>query len=203
MSNTGEEIERVLILVKPEAMQEPGKVLAYFDRAKLKLIKAERIVPAPKLIEEHYQADPDWLEGAGGHWVKGQAKLLAAGETLAGTIYTEAKLAGQHLRELLIDNYADEEIVAAIYEGVNAVKVARGVCGHTDPSKADAGTVRGDLSKDSGDKATAEDRPIRNCVHVSSSVADANREIKLWFSRPATSTTTTDAADRKKVPTAC
>ena len=176
-------MERALILIKPEAVRESriGQVLAYFDKTGLDLIKLTMLTPSIEMIEEHYPADPDWLKNAGGHWVRTQEELSSEGTPALGMLFSDPVAAGEHLREMLIDNYANQPIVAAIYEGESAIKRARAACGSTDPSQAAAGTVRGDLADDSGRAATAEDRPIQNMVHVSSSVRDAEREIRIWF----------------------
>jgi nucleoside-diphosphate kinase len=61
--------------------------------------------------------------------------------------------------------------VAVIFSGVSAIKGARDLIGPTDPLQAAAGTIRGDLSI----------VPARNLVNASASVAEAEREIALWF----------------------
>lgn len=50
------------------------------------------------------------------------------------------------------------------------------------PSQAEMGTVRGDYSVDSPLLANAQKRPVRNIVHASGNAAEAEFEIKLWFS---------------------
>jgi nucleoside-diphosphate kinase len=74
-------------------------------------------------------------------------------------------------------------VVAMILESENAVAKAREICGSTDPSQAESGTIRGDFSDDSGEKADSEGRAIRNVVHASGSDEEAEKEINLWFSK--------------------
>lgn len=62
-------------------------------------------------------------------------------------------------------------VVPMVWEGTNAVKVARVLLGATKPSESAPGTIRGDLALDAG----------RNLLHASDSVESANREIALWF----------------------
>ena len=73
-------------------------------------------------------------------------------------------------------------VVPMVLEREDAVRKAREICGATDPSKAEAGTIRGDLGNDSVEKADAEDRAIRNIIHASGTVEEAKKEIGLWFS---------------------
>jgi len=72
----------------------------------------------------------------------------------------------------LVNYISSTPIIAIIFEGKNAVEVARKTMGATDPAKADAGTIRGDLGLDIE----------RNTVHGSDSVETAKEEIKLFFS---------------------
>jgi nucleoside-diphosphate kinase len=62
-------------------------------------------------------------------------------------------------------------IIAAVFEGVDAVSVARKTMGATDPKKAEPGTIRRDLGLDL----------TRNSVHGSDSPENAEIEINLYF----------------------
>lgn len=72
-------------------------------------------------------------------------------------------------------------VMVFILEGENAIAKAREVTGATDPRKAAKGTIRGDLSDDSQEKADREKRAIRNLVHASGTMEEAEKEIRLWF----------------------
>ena len=63
-------------------------------------------------------------------------------------------------------------VVAAIVEGLEAVRVVREMLGATSGLKAAAGTIRGDFSSS---------RQM-NLVHASDGAEAAEREIKLYFS---------------------
>jgi nucleoside-diphosphate kinase len=62
-------------------------------------------------------------------------------------------------------------IIAAVFEGENAIAVARNTMGATDPSKAAKGTIRADLGENIE----------RNMVHGSDSEENAKTEIKNFF----------------------
>jgi nucleoside-diphosphate kinase len=62
-------------------------------------------------------------------------------------------------------------IVAAIFEGEDAVSTIRTVMGATDPAKAAPGSIRKDFGLDIE----------RNAVHGSDSLKTAEQEIKLFF----------------------
>src|SRR3989344_1589900 len=75
----------------------------------------------------------------------------------------------------------EDRIVAIVLEGNDAIQRTRKITGATDPSKAEKGTIRGDLGNDSQEKADKENRAIKNLVHASGNADEAKKEIKLWF----------------------
>ncbi len=62
-----------------------------------------------------------------------------------------------------------------VVTGTNIVKNFRAMAGVTNPSEAAPGTIRGDYGRD------WEDGAVRNIVHSSDSVENAEREISIWF----------------------
>ena len=62
-------------------------------------------------------------------------------------------------------------IIAAIFEGTDAIAVVRKTMGATNPANADPGTIRGDLAVEL----------LRNLIHGSDSAESAAREIALFF----------------------
>jgi nucleoside-diphosphate kinase len=71
----------------------------------------------------------------------------------------------------LINYITSGPIVAAVFEGDDAVNSIRKIMGATNPAKADAGTIRKDFGTDIE----------RNAVHGSDSPATAEQEIRLFF----------------------
>ena len=63
-------------------------------------------------------------------------------------------------------------IVAAVFEGDDAVNRIRKACGATDPDKAEKGTIRGDFGLDIG----------RNTIHASDSPETGVSEVETFFS---------------------
>ena len=68
-----------------------------------------------------------------------------------------------------------------VWEGETAVSLIRKMVGGTEPASAAPGTIRGDLSHDSYALSNAQNRPIRNLVHASGNVKEAEHEIGIWF----------------------
>jgi len=71
----------------------------------------------------------------------------------------------------LVDYIISIPIVAAVFEGEDAVNRIRQLMGATDPAKADAGTIRKDFGLD----------VQRNSTHASDSPENAVKEISLFF----------------------
>ena len=72
----------------------------------------------------------------------------------------------------LVDYITSAPIAACVFEGDGAVETIRKAMGATDPAKAEKGTIRGDFG------LSIE----KNSVHGSDSPANAEVEIKLFFS---------------------
>lgn len=73
----------------------------------------------------------------------------------------------------LVDYITSTSVVAGVFEGEGAVELIRKVMGATDPTKAEAGTIRKDFGLD----------VQRNSTHASDSPENAEKEIKLFFSQ--------------------
>ena len=97
-------------------------------------------------------------------------KMLRMDKEMAGKHYAIHQ--GQPFFEGLVSFITSSPLIAAVFEGNNAVEVARKTMGATDPVKAAPGTIRGDLALDIG----------RNVVHGSDSLENAQKEISLFFS---------------------
>ncbi len=97
-------------------------------------------------------------------------KLMQVTPALAGRHYEEHE--GKGFYNGLIEYITSAPIVAAVFEGPDAIAAARATMGKTNPINADAGTIRGDFAVQTG----------RNLVHGSDGPESAAREIALFFS---------------------
>ena len=66
-------------------------------------------------------------------------------------------------------------------EGNRAIEGFRALAGATEPTVALPGTIRGDYAHQSKAYANANGLPVANLVHASANVAEAKREIDVWF----------------------
>jgi nucleoside-diphosphate kinase len=96
-------------------------------------------------------------------------KLLTADEEIANRHYaehTDKPFFGE-----LVEFITGGPLVAAVFEGIEAVSAARQLIGATNPIDAAPGSIRGDYAV----KVTF------NLVHGSDSDESAAREIEIWF----------------------
>jgi len=96
-------------------------------------------------------------------------RLLQVTEEMAKRHYGEHE--GKPFFEGLVSYITSSPIIAAVFEGTNAVAAARQTMGSTNPTESVPGTIRGDLGLEIG----------RNLVHGSDSVESAQREIGIFF----------------------
>ncbi len=96
-------------------------------------------------------------------------KLIQIDRSLAEQHYAEHK--GKPFFEGLVEYITSSPVVAAVFEGTNAVTAVRGSVGSTDPSAAAPGSIRADYGLERG----------RNLVHASDSPESGVREIGLFF----------------------
>jgi nucleoside-diphosphate kinase len=96
-------------------------------------------------------------------------KLMQATEEIAHKHYaehTEKPFFGE-----LVEFITGGPLVAAVFEGPNAVQAARQIIGATNPLEAAPGSIRGDFALE----------VTENMVHGSDSDESAEREIGIWF----------------------
>ena len=96
-------------------------------------------------------------------------KLLQVDRALAERHYAEH--AGKGFYESLVSYITSCPIIAAVFEGTDAVEAVRATMGKTNPRDAAPGTIRGDFGLEIG----------RNLIHGSDSLESAAREVALFF----------------------
>ena len=96
-------------------------------------------------------------------------KMLHVDKDLAHKHY--AMHVGKPFFNGLIAFITSAPIIAAVFQGENAVEAIRNAMGVTDPAQADPGTIRRDFGLNIE----------RNSVHGSDSKENAEREISLFF----------------------
>jgi len=98
-------------------------------------------------------------------------KILHMDRDLAGRHYAVHK--DKPFFVELVEYITSTPIVAAVFEGDNAIERIRRIMGATDPAKAAPGTIRQDFGLD----------VQRNATHASDSPENAAKEIALFFKK--------------------
>jgi nucleoside-diphosphate kinase len=149
------EIERTLVLFKPDAVQRGlvGEILTRFERVGLKIVATKMISPDREYYYKHYEE--------------------------IGKLGTRR---GEFALNLNLDFMLMGPVIAMVFEGVEAIAMTRKIVGTTEPKEALPGTIRGDYSHISFEYANAEPaKGIPNLIHASGDAEDAAQEIAHWF----------------------
>jgi nucleoside-diphosphate kinase len=111
-------------------------------------------------------------------------KMVHATQEKAEKHYTEdlAIRRGEHVRKAMIELITEAPIIALCLEGVEAVELVRKIVGTTEPKSAAPGTIRGDFSHVSFKHADEKKIGVKNLIHASASVPEAEQELAVWFS---------------------
>lgn len=175
--------ERTLIVIKPDGVRRGliGEVIKRFEDRGLKVVGLKALKPTAAMIKKHYQSTRQQLEGMGNktlatlaeHNIDPMKKFNTADPMEIGKVINSWNV------ELLTAGM----VVAIVFEGVHAVTVGRKIVGNTIPAKAEIGTIRGDYSTESPVFANDQNRAMRNIVHASGDIEEAQREISLWFDK--------------------
>lgn len=169
--------ERSLVIIKPDGVQRSliGEIIKHYEKVGLKLLAIKMLVPTAEHIEKHYTLDPEWRRITGEKTIKG---YLDKG-------LTPPSMDPLEITAKILENgkkfMTSGPVIAMVWQGAHAVRVIRKITGGTEPLTSDPGTIRGDYVLDSYAMSDADNRFVRNLVHASGSVGEAEMEIKHWF----------------------
>ncbi|MCA9366264.1 nucleoside-diphosphate kinase [Candidatus Kaiserbacteria bacterium] len=168
--------EQSLVLLKPDTVQRSlvGELIKRFEQTGLKIVAMKMVYATEEQLLAHYNKDDEWYQRKGEGIVKDM-------EAHTIPVEKEAIEYGKDIVRNLVKYMMAAPLVAMVMEGNQAVAVVSKIVGTTEPSTSDVGTIRGDYTVDSYAHATLENRGVRNLVHQSESVDEAQREIPLWF----------------------
>lgn len=169
--------EKTLVIIKPDGVQRSliGEIIKRYERSGLKLVALKLVVPQGEMVRKHYLVDPEWTRKVGEKSIKAyENKGLKAP-------YGDPIKCGESVLERLIKYLTSGPVLAMVWQGSKAVGITRKITGGTEPLTSDVGTIRGDFTVDSYDLSDTDERAIRNLIHASSSVDEAEKEIPLWF----------------------
>ncbi|MFA7309721.1 MAG: nucleoside-diphosphate kinase [Candidatus Paceibacterota bacterium] len=171
--------ERTLVLIKPDGIQRAliGEIIGRYERLGLKLVGLKMVVPTAEQVEGHYTLDPEWRRVTGEKTINSY-KSRGLTPPSEDPLEITAKIL-KNLKKYLTAG----PVIAMVWEGAHAVELVRKVTGGTEPRGAAVGTIRGDFVVDSYVMSDNDDRAVRNLIHGSGSVGEANMEIPHWFKK--------------------
>jgi nucleoside-diphosphate kinase len=168
--------ERTFVILKPDTVQRSliGEVIKRFEQTGLKCTAMKMFVPDEERLIQHYNKSEEWFLKKGTNVVN---DLMA--QNLP--IEKEPIEYGRDIIRTIVKYMTAAPVVAMVWEGNQAVSVVTKMVGTTEPATSDVGTLRGDYTIDSYGHASFENRAVRNLVHCSDAVSEAEREIAIWF----------------------
>jgi len=169
--------ERTLVVIKPDGVQRSliGEIIKRFEQVGLKMAAVKMLVPTEDFVEKHYTLDPQWRQLTGEKTIKGYVDKGLEPPS------QDPLAISQKILDNLKKYVTSGPVVAMVWEGAHSVKIVRKLVGGTEPLTSDVGTIRGDYVLDSYQMGDEDGRSVRNLVHASGSVEEAEMEIKHWF----------------------
>lgn len=170
-------------MIKPDGVRRglTGEIMRRIEQVGLKVAGLRMMRPSYKQIDDHYPKDKKWIHRLGEKTLATYAKYGFDAKKELGT--DNPGRIGPMVRKWLLDFMSSGPVVLMAIKGVHAVEMVRKLAGHTMPSEAPLGTIRGDFSVDSAAVANREKRAVYNLVHASETEQEAKHEIKHWFGR--------------------
>ncbi len=135
------------------------------------------LVPTAQMIDEHYTLDPVWKRKTG------EKNLQAYKDKGLTPPHTDPMAHADVILNKLKKYMISGPVIATVWEGAHAVSVVRKLTGSTEPMLSAPGTIRGDFVLDSYKMADDDDRAVRNLVHASGTVKEAEDEVAHWFKK--------------------
>ena len=168
--------ERTFVILKPDAIQRSliGDLLQRIEKVGLKIVGLKMVLATEDQCWTHYNKDDAWFLSKG-------EKIIVSRQGFNLPIEKEPIEYGKDIVRALVKFMTAAPIIPIIIEGNQAVGIVKKLVGGTEPLTSDVGTIRGDLTLDSYDLSSLDDRAVRNLIHCSDQVSEAEREIKIWF----------------------
>ena len=177
-------MERSLVLVKPDGVKRGivGDIIYRFEKAGLKIVGMKMVWVDKNLVDKHYpDSRTELLQGIG---EKTMQSYKENGKDPLKELGTDDPMKiGKMVNDWNKEYLTAGPVVAIVLEGHHSISNVRRIVGHTFPSMANPGTIRGDYSLDNPVLANERKRPVRNIIHASGNKAEAEYEIDLWFSK--------------------
>jgi len=175
--------QRALIIIKPDAVQRGliGKIIKRFEQVGLTIVGLKFVWAKEQEIKDHYPSTIDWYKKVGQRTLTNYKKKNLNPKKILGT--NDPIKIGKLVKQWLVDFLRESPVFCMVLEGYEVIDVVRKLSGDTIPLVATPGTIRGDFSHDNINLANSGNRPLRNIIHASDNLDDAEKEIKVWFNK--------------------
>ena len=177
MENKHHKEERTFVIIKPDGVQRSliGEIIKRYEKIGLKLIGLKMGVTTGEMIEKHYTIDPEWMRKTGEKTIANYKEKGA--KPLSDDPIEITKIVLKNLKKYMTSG----PVIMMVWQGAHAVGIVRKITGTTEPLTSDVGTIRGDFVLDSYIMSDTDGRAVRNILHASGTVEEAEKEIALWF----------------------
>lgn len=168
--------EKTFVIIKPDGVQRSlvGDIIKRFEKVGLKIVGMKLAMADEKKLWAHYDKNDEWFTTKG--------ERVTADRKEAGLPIEKSAIEyGKDIIKVLVNYMMAGPVVMLVLQGNQAVAVTKKLVGGTEPATSDVGTIRGDYTLDSYAICSLDDRAVRNLIHCSDAVDEAEREIKHWF----------------------
>jgi len=174
-------MEDTVVIIKPDGVEKGliGEIISRLERVGLKLAAGKLVWVDKTFIGKHYRDNKDYLKSVGEKTLENYKKYGFDPKEGLGT--GDPIKIGRLARNWNMEFLSSGPVFAMLWRGPGAILVVRKIVGHTFPSEALPGTIRGDFSADSAYLSSVEKRTTRNLIHASGNAEEAKFERKLWF----------------------
>ena len=166
--------EKTLLIVKPDGVQRSlvGDIVSRIERTGLKIVALKMLIASEDTLWKHYNKDDAWFIEKG-------TIAIESRKDQGLPIEKEAIEYGKDILRANIEFMTSGPVIAFIVQGNQSVGIVKKIVGGTEPLTSDVGTIRGDYTVDTYALANSSARAVRNLVHCSDKVSEAEREIDL------------------------
>ena len=142
------------IMLKPDAIERKleDQIIQIFLHECYHIVRKKEVIVSEKLILKHYEEVIEKVNQA-------------------------------YFKDAILKTFVGKKVIALeiTKDSSHLVEEVRQLVGVTDPIKADDLSIRGRFRDDSLEVAMKEKRTLRNLIHASDSIENAQIEMTLWF----------------------
>lgn len=142
------------IMLKPDAIERKleDQIIQIFLHEGYHIVRKKEVIVSEKLILKHYEEVIEKVNQA-------------------------------YFKDAILKTFVGKKVIALeiTKDSSHLVEEVRQLVGVTDPVKANDLSIRGQFRDDSLEVAMKEKRTLRNLIHASDSIENAQIEMTLWF----------------------